>query len=210
MAHATLPATGVDWDYFVADYGRIRDKIEAVFPHLFDDFNEQNPPAGRLPSHHPAARSGVEYRHRPRQFPDLSGRRGGSLCLQPRHAPTDDAAQSRPVQHDDLQPERPLSRRIQRTHGSVHERSRYAAAADRPWNAWSRSKRSPRMANGVSCVASGQRRTTFRLVRSAPIIRKPIRCCRCRITIARAARQRRNPSRSWSARSTLRQRNRLP
>ena len=41
MARATLPRKGVDWDYFVADYGRIRDKIEAVLPHLFVDFNKK-------------------------------------------------------------------------------------------------------------------------------------------------------------------------
>ena len=39
MAGATLPGNGIDWDYFVADYNRIRDKIEAVLPQLFSDFN---------------------------------------------------------------------------------------------------------------------------------------------------------------------------
>ena len=41
MAQATLPGCGIDWDFFVADYDRIRDKIEAVFPHLFADFNKR-------------------------------------------------------------------------------------------------------------------------------------------------------------------------
>jgi formate dehydrogenase major subunit len=41
MAKATLPDCGIDWDYFVADYNRIRDKIEAVFPDLFADFNQR-------------------------------------------------------------------------------------------------------------------------------------------------------------------------
>jgi anaerobic selenocysteine-containing dehydrogenase len=41
MAKATLPNCGIDWDFFVADYNRIRDKIEAVFPQLFADFNER-------------------------------------------------------------------------------------------------------------------------------------------------------------------------
>lgn len=58
MAKATLPHCGIDWDFFVADYDRIRDKIEAVFPHLFADFNKRirvpggfhltNPPRQRL------------------------------------------------------------------------------------------------------------------------------------------------------------------
>ena len=41
IAKATLPASGVDWDFFVDDYDRIRDKIEAVFPQLFADFNKR-------------------------------------------------------------------------------------------------------------------------------------------------------------------------
>jgi formate dehydrogenase major subunit len=38
MAKATLPDCGIDWDFYVADYNRIRDKIEEVFPQLFADF----------------------------------------------------------------------------------------------------------------------------------------------------------------------------
>lgn len=38
MAKATLPDIGIDWDWLVADYDRIRDAIEAVFPD-FRDFN---------------------------------------------------------------------------------------------------------------------------------------------------------------------------
>jgi molybdopterin-dependent oxidoreductase alpha subunit len=41
MAKATLPDCGIDWNFYVADYDRIRDKIEAVFPDLFADFNKQ-------------------------------------------------------------------------------------------------------------------------------------------------------------------------
>ncbi len=41
MAKATLPDCGIDWDFYVADYNRIRDKIEEVFPDLFADFNER-------------------------------------------------------------------------------------------------------------------------------------------------------------------------
>lgn len=36
LARAGLPATRVDWDWLVADYDRIRDRIEAVFPDFFD------------------------------------------------------------------------------------------------------------------------------------------------------------------------------
>jgi molybdopterin-dependent oxidoreductase alpha subunit len=41
IAKATLPDCGIDWDYFVNDYNRIRDKIEEVFPQLFAGFNER-------------------------------------------------------------------------------------------------------------------------------------------------------------------------
>ena len=41
MAKATLPDCGIDWDWYAADYNRIRDKIEAVFPELFADFNQR-------------------------------------------------------------------------------------------------------------------------------------------------------------------------
>jgi len=41
MAKATLPDCGIDWDFYAADYNRIRDKIEAVFPDLFADFNQR-------------------------------------------------------------------------------------------------------------------------------------------------------------------------
>ena len=39
MARATLPGSGIDWDAFEGDYDLIREKIEAVFPKLFADFN---------------------------------------------------------------------------------------------------------------------------------------------------------------------------
>jgi formate dehydrogenase major subunit len=58
IAKATLPDCGIDWDSYSADYDRIRDKIEAVFPQLFADFNERirhpggfhltNPPRQRV------------------------------------------------------------------------------------------------------------------------------------------------------------------
>jgi formate dehydrogenase major subunit len=58
MAKATLPDCGIDWDFYASDYNRIRDKIEAVFPDLFANFNEKirhpggfhltNPPRQRV------------------------------------------------------------------------------------------------------------------------------------------------------------------
>jgi molybdopterin-dependent oxidoreductase alpha subunit len=40
IARATLPDSAIDWEGFVADYGRIRDAIEAVFPD-FAGYNER-------------------------------------------------------------------------------------------------------------------------------------------------------------------------
>lgn len=40
IAKATLPDVAIDWDGLVADYDRIRDAIEAVFPD-FRDFNKR-------------------------------------------------------------------------------------------------------------------------------------------------------------------------
>jgi anaerobic selenocysteine-containing dehydrogenase len=40
IAQATLPDSKIDWPYLIADYSRIRDKIEAVFPD-FAGFNEK-------------------------------------------------------------------------------------------------------------------------------------------------------------------------
>jgi len=40
IARATLPDSKIDWDWYIADYSRIRDAIEAVFPD-FDNYNER-------------------------------------------------------------------------------------------------------------------------------------------------------------------------
>jgi anaerobic selenocysteine-containing dehydrogenase len=50
MAAAAIPGTKVDWAGLIADYDRIRDKIEAVFPE-FNNFNERirHPGGFRLP-----------------------------------------------------------------------------------------------------------------------------------------------------------------
>ena len=40
IAKATLPKTLVNWDELVADYDRIREKIEIVYP-MFASYNEQ-------------------------------------------------------------------------------------------------------------------------------------------------------------------------
>jgi anaerobic selenocysteine-containing dehydrogenase len=39
IARAAVPNSGIDWDAMEANYDLIRDKIEAVYPTLFRDFN---------------------------------------------------------------------------------------------------------------------------------------------------------------------------
>ncbi|MDG2303186.1 MAG: FdhF/YdeP family oxidoreductase [Candidatus Binatia bacterium] len=41
IGRASRKTRGIDWDDLVADYGRIRDRIERVLPNLFDDFNRR-------------------------------------------------------------------------------------------------------------------------------------------------------------------------
>ena len=41
MANATLPNSGIEWSAFEGDYNVIREKIAAVFPDLFHNFNQR-------------------------------------------------------------------------------------------------------------------------------------------------------------------------
>jgi molybdopterin-dependent oxidoreductase alpha subunit len=57
IARATLPNSGIGWDGFEADYSLIRDKIAAVFPTLFADFNARlKVPGGFLLTNGPRSR----------------------------------------------------------------------------------------------------------------------------------------------------------
>jgi formate dehydrogenase major subunit len=53
MAKATLPDGGIDWDGYAADYGRIRQRIEQVFPVLFADFDARIKKPGGFHLHNP-------------------------------------------------------------------------------------------------------------------------------------------------------------
>ena len=58
IARATIPDSGIDWSAFEDDYNLVRDRIAAVFPDLFRDFNQRirqpggfhltNPPRDRV------------------------------------------------------------------------------------------------------------------------------------------------------------------
>ena len=77
MARATLPDSGIDWEAFEGDYTLIRDKIEAVFPVLFADFNARHPRTRRLPSEQRPARPdlGDGKRHRQTSWSSRGWRR---------------------------------------------------------------------------------------------------------------------------------------
>ncbi len=57
MAKAIFPDrhTHIDWDGYVANYDRIRDDIEAVYPALFRDFNRRVRQPGGFRLHNPAS-----------------------------------------------------------------------------------------------------------------------------------------------------------
>lgn len=54
MAKASLGGANVDWDGWVADYGRIRDAMEATWPDMFADFNRRIHEPGGVPRPIPA------------------------------------------------------------------------------------------------------------------------------------------------------------
>jgi len=56
IAKATLPANAaLPWEYWVADYSRIRDEIAAIYPEIFHDFNERRQIQGGFRRPMPAA-----------------------------------------------------------------------------------------------------------------------------------------------------------
>ncbi len=107
IARATVPNSGIDWDALEGNYDLIRDKIEAVYPKLFQDFNA-----------------------RTSKFPGRARTSRGPGCAD-RRSYSDDDPQPRSVQHDDLQPRRSVSRGVWRPNGRVHEPGGHGRAGDR-------------------------------------------------------------------------------
>ncbi len=118
LASATLgDRTTVPWEWLVADYDRIRDRIEQVVPG-FDDYNVRvrQPGGFYLPN---PVKDGV--------FPTTDGKAHVTtapltgLELAPGRARADDDSQPRPVQYDRLRARRPLSRHHARPSGGPPE-----------------------------------------------------------------------------------------
>ena len=108
LARAVLGDDGpIDWAGFERDYDTIRDSISRVVPG-FEDFNRAGPSRRRL---RPA--------QRPARLPDLPdgdrqghahGQRARPRRVPARPADPADHPLARPVQHHDVQPQRPLPR----------------------------------------------------------------------------------------------------
>ncbi|GJD36304.1 FdhF/YdeP family oxidoreductase [Methylobacterium aerolatum] len=91
IAKATLPPNPhIDWDAWVADYGRVRDAIEATYPDLFTDFNARMWEPGGLTKPVPARHREWKTESGKAQFvvpsgleadPDLPPREGDILDL---------------------------------------------------------------------------------------------------------------------------------
>jgi hypothetical protein len=113
IAKATLdPNPKVDWDAWVADYGKVRDAIAATYPEIFHEFNERMWTPGGFRKPVAAAQRQWNTPHGQGEFHGA-----GHAVGRPRHAGAGrrpapvHGAQRRPVQHDHLQPGRPFSRR---------------------------------------------------------------------------------------------------
>ena len=101
IAKATLPNSKVDWDGFVADYDRIRDAIEKVFPDL-RRLQCPHPRAGRLPPARRRLRAHLADAERQGQLLVFGGARRRHARRRGRSADARHDPQPRPVQHDDL------------------------------------------------------------------------------------------------------------
>ncbi len=118
VATATLGDDPIDWQALANDYDDVREHIAATIPG-FSDFNERVRRSG-----------GFALPNPPRDTHDVPDGDGEGAAVGQRvrtdlgafgtSAPADRAL-ARPVQHDDLWPRRPLSRRARRSAGRVHQ-----------------------------------------------------------------------------------------
>ncbi len=170
---ATLPHTRVDWDWLVADYDRIRDKIEGVFPDFFD-FNARIAQAGRLP---PARRRLEREWQTPTSkanFLVFTGSRRIRAGPRTTRADPDHDAQPRSVQHHHLRPERSLSRHHRRRDVVFVNADDLAGAGPRAWRPGGRWRggRPGASCRGQTAVAHPDRAAD----RSQPIIPRRTAC----------------------------------
>ena len=128
LAHATLGSAKIDWNWYAADYARIRDLIAQVF----DDFHDFNTRVAKPGGFH------LRVASRERDWRTASGKapvpavRGRYRHADPPRPPAlrrapDDADHlplARPVQHHHLRHGRPLSRRVRHAPGGLHQPGR--------------------------------------------------------------------------------------
>ncbi len=173
MAEATLGSEKVDWRWYMQDNARIRGAIERVIDG-FHDFNVRVAKTRRLPSRRRFTRPGLEDRERQGAVHPACGRYRyafASRAQEARPAPDDldDDALARPVQHDDLRPGRPLSRRLRSApawSSSIATISRCSASRTATGSTW---KASGKTASNAAPRASCWSNTTSRAAVSARI-----------------------------------------
>ena len=112
-AKATLPPNPkIDWDGWVADYGKVREAIAETYPEDFHDLNARMWRPGGF--HRPLAARHREWKTKTGKanfiVPDSLETDPDATPSRPRCAAADHAAQQRPVQHHDLRVQRPLPR----------------------------------------------------------------------------------------------------
>ncbi len=93
MARATMPASGIGWEAFEGNYDLIRDKIEAVYPKLFADFNARIRQPGGFHLYNGPRELIWDTAHRAREFPRLQRGVRGSGRSARRCAHADDDPQ---------------------------------------------------------------------------------------------------------------------
>ncbi len=152
IAKAALPNSVVDWDGLVADYDRIRDKIEAVFPDFFD-FNKRVRVPGGFRLHVGASNQRMGYAGRQGPFHRLPRHRRGQWSgRQP--ADADHDPQPRSVQYHHLRPQRPLSRHPRAARHRLRPPGRSRRFGARPRRPH-RCRRGDRVLAGQTAVAYG-------------------------------------------------------
>ena len=195
------PNPKVDWDAWVADYGKVREAIAETYPENFHDFNARMWQPGGFHRPLAARRARVEDQDRQGEFhrSRRASRRIPTMPRRPRRVAADHAAQQRSVQHHDLWLQRPLPRHPRHAAGGADapQRHRPARAARRrtglPRDRGRRRSRPRGSAGSLSSPTTSPRA-------AAPAITRNAMCwCRCG-TMPNAPRCRR-PSRCRSASS---------
>jgi hypothetical protein len=197
MAGATMPDSGIDWSAFEGDYNLIRDKIAAVFPDLFHDFNQRihqtggfhltTPPRDRV-WNTPNGRANFLVFEGVDEEPFVKNAAMLRLATMRSHDQYNTTIYSLDDRYRGVFGGRMV---VFMNESDMQERG---IALER----WSRSSHSPMTKRSAWCAGSKRGLTTSRKVPLAPITRRQIRCFRWLITTRRARPRLRSRSPWWS------------